>query len=73
MFRPPWFSHQTAGNDYRLLRQHRQQTIAEDLQVLVHRYQAERARAACLRPDAPPHVPSVFRVCALRAQTRNTE
>jgi hypothetical protein len=33
-------------NDYRLLREHMQRTIDEDLQALYHRYQAERARAA---------------------------
>jgi hypothetical protein len=36
-------------NDDHLLREHMQQTIAEDLQVLYHRYQVERARAALAR------------------------
>ena len=36
-------------NDAHLLRKHMQQTIAEDLQVLYHRFQAERARAALTR------------------------
>jgi hypothetical protein len=38
-------------NDSRLLRQHMQQTIAEDLQLLYRRYQAERARQSG-RPPA---------------------
>src|SRR4051812_37880318 len=36
-------------NDSRLLREHMQQTIALDLQVLYRRYQVERARAALAR------------------------
>jgi hypothetical protein len=45
-------------NDRRLLREHMQQTIAEDLQVLYHRYQAERARAARARADQAERSPA---------------
>jgi hypothetical protein len=45
-------------NDTSLLREHMQQTIAEDLQVLYHLYQAERARAALARAQQAERPPT---------------
>jgi hypothetical protein len=44
--------------DYRLLREHMQGTIAEDLQTLYQRYQVERARAALSRAQQAGRPPA---------------
>jgi hypothetical protein len=45
-------------NDARLLREHMQQTIAQELQVLYHRYRAERARAALAKAHQAERSPA---------------
>jgi hypothetical protein len=52
-------------NDQHLLRKHMQQTIAEDVQVLYHRYQVERARTALARAEQV----SSLRLRSLSSQT----
>ncbi len=59
-------------NDERLLREHMQQTIALDLQVLYHRHQAERARAALARAhqaERPPTEMAELASALRRAET----
>jgi hypothetical protein len=63
-------------NDYGLLREHMQQTIGEDLQVLYRRYLSERARAALARAEQsewPPAEPADLSDALRRAQAALAE